>query len=139
MLHAFTVFRFLKYFLQINVLKLKEIICTMKLNSADSMTSLLNGTCSMCHSFQSFSQRSFLPFHFINLALSNSSLMFWSFESTIQQCLILLFIFTLALCGTTLFCSCNLCPFFREKQRSEICFPFYYLQLHQLDVKGAAL
>lgn len=110
LLHAFTVFRFLKYFFTDKCFEVEGIICTMKLNSADSVTSLLNGTCSMCHSFLSFSQRSFLPFRFINLALSNSSLMLWSFESTIQQCLILLIIFTLALCRGNLFCSCPIHP-----------------------------
>lgn len=80
-------------FLLINCLWLKELFAPWGwiLQIPWPLYGMATAVCVGLYSL--FSQRSFLPFHLINLALSTSSLMFWCFESTIQQYLILLFHF----------------------------------------------
>lgn len=92
LLHAFTMIRFF-IFLLIHFSCLKELFapwsCILQIPWP-----LFWMAPAVCGSFYSlFHNVFFLSFHFINLALTTSSLMFWSFDSTIQQWLILLFHF----------------------------------------------
>lgn len=147
LLHAFTVFRFLKYFLQINVSKLKELfapwswilqipwpLCWMAPAVCVTLSCLFHNVLFfpsasltwLCQTLHWCCGPLSQPFSSVSFS---SSFSHWRYVGEIYS----------AVVQFNHVPSDSLCPFLREKQRSEICFAVYFLHLHQLDVEGAAL